>query len=507
MKTANRVFLNTGILYAKMLITVGATLYSTRLVLESLGASDYGIYNLVAGVIAMLSFLNIAMTVSTQRYLSFHQGSGNFEMQKKIFVNSWILHIGIGMGVVLILLALVPLLFEGFLNIPIERISTAKGLYYFMVISVFFTIISVPFTASLSAHENMLWIAIVNIIEAFSKLGIAISLFWFIQSDRLIIYGILMAILSLLSFCLYGVYCLKKYPECRYEKNQADKSIIKELGSFAGWNLFGTLAGVSRSQGLSIILNIFLGTTVNAAYGIANQVAAQSGFFSYTMLKAITPQIMKSEGMNDRDRMLRLTMIASKFGFFLVAIIAIPVIFEMPAILKWWLTDVPEYTVIFCTLCLISILANQLTIGLQFAIQATGRIKVYQIIIGGMMLLTLPIGYLLLKFGLAPYFVLISSIAIEIACCFFRVFFLHKKGGMSISDYLKKVILKEIIPLVAIITTCWLITHFIHMEYRFVITTLISAIVFIISIYLFGLCADEKELINNMLSRFIKKRK
>lgn len=505
MQAANRVIFNTGILYAKMLVTMGISLYSTRLVLNALGASDFGIFNLIAGIIAMLSFLNAAMTVSTQRYLSFHQGTGNFEMQKRVFTNSWILHIVIGIFVVVSLLILSPFLFGGFLNIPEERISTAKVIYYFMSISVFFTIISVPFTASLNARENMLWIVVVNIIESFIKLGIALLLFKFIESERLTVYGALMAILSFITFLLYASYCLKNYDECSVKKYRTDKSLIKELGSFAGWNLFGALCTFTRSQGIAVILNIFLGTIINAAYGIANQVAAQLSFFSNTMLRAINPQIMKSEGMNDRKRMLVLSMIASKFGFFLLAFIAIPVIFEMPTVLKLWLKQVPEYTVTFCSLCLISIMANQLTVGLQSAIQATGRIKAYQSVVGGIQLLNLPIAYLFLKSGFPPYSVLVSIVFIEILACILRLLFLKIKAGLSILEYFKRVILKEIIPLLSIIITCWLITRYVSSDYRFLLTGMVSITIFCLSIYFTGLCKDEKMFINQMIKKIFEK--
>jgi O-antigen/teichoic acid export membrane protein len=498
---SKRVIMNTGILYAKMLVTMGISLYSARLVLNALGASDYGIFNLIAGVIAMLSFLNAAMTTSTQRYLSFHQGTCNFEMQKKIFTNSWILHIAIGIIVVILLLAFVPFLFGGFLNIPLDRISTAKTVYYFMSVSVFFTIISVPFTASLNAHENMLWIAIVNIIESIFKLGIALSLLWFIQPERLAVYGVLMAVLSLTIFLIYAAYCLKRYNECSVKNYQIDKPLIKELGGFAGWNLFGAACSVGQTQGLAIILNSFFGTIINAAYGIAVQVSGQLQFFSQTMLRALNPQIMKSEGMNDRQRMLRLSMMASKFGFFLSAFIAIPCIFEMPAILKIWLKEVPEYTVIFCSLILISTLTNQLTIGLQSAIQATGKIKIYQSVVGSILLLNLPVAYILLKTGFPPYSVLGSAITIELMACCFRLLFLKIQTQMSITKYLERVILKAMIPLTSIIVACCLITNNFSFEYRFVVTCVISATIFVISIYFTGMCRDEKMLLKNMLKK------
>jgi len=506
MTAANRVILNTGILYAKMLITMGISLFSTRLVLNALGASDYGIFNLIAGVIAMLSFLNAAMTTSTQRYLSYYQGTKDSEMQKKVFTNSWVLHIAIGVFVVLLLVSIVPFLFGGFLNIPDDRLSTAKAIYYFMSASVFFAIISVPFSASINAHENMLWIAIVNIIESCLKLGIALSLFWFIQPERLEVYGILMAVLSVITFLLYAGYCLKKFNECSVKKYQIDKPLLRELGSFAGWNSFGVLSlYLGRSQGIAVLLNIFFGTVVNAAYGIAHQIAAQSNLFSVTMLRAINPQIMKSEGMGERQRMLRLSMMASKFGFFLLAFIAIPCIFEMPAILKIWLKNVPENAVIFCSMVLVAKMIDQLTIGLQSAIQATGKIKAYQSIVGCIFIFNLPVAYILLKTGFPAYSVLISVICVECIAGLFRLFYLKKNAGLSIREYFKRVFLKEVIPILATVLTCMIITNYIDFEFRFFLTGFISLVVFTGSIYLTGLCADERFLVNNLLKKIIKR--
>ncbi|MDR2955362.1 MAG: hypothetical protein LBV43_09795 [Prevotella sp.] len=506
MNAANKVALNTIILYAKMLVTMGISLYSTRLVLNALGATDYGIFNLIAGVIAMLSFLNAAMTVSTQRYLSYHQGTGDFEMQKKVFTNSWILHIIIGIIVVGLLLSLIPFLFDGFLNIPIDRVSVAKTLYYFMSIAVFFSIVSVPFTASLNAHENMLWIAIVNIIESMIKLGIALSLVWFIQSERLTIYGISMAGLGFVTFLLYASYCIKRYNECSISNYQMDKPLLKELGSYAGWSLGGALSYNVRMQGIAVIFNVFFNTIINAAFGIAIQVFGQISFLSVALLRAFNPQIVKSEGMNDRQRMMRLSMMASKFGFFLVAIIAIPCIFEMSSVLKFWLKNVPEYTEMFCSLILIALLINQLTVGLQTAAHAIGKIKYYQIIISFIYLLNLPFTYILLKAKFPINSVLICFIFIELSACFFRVFYLKKIAKLSIKEYLNKVVLWVVIPSFVSILICKIIVTYLSIEYRFVFTIIASAIAFTISIYFIGLSKDEKLLINEMIRRVIGKR-
>ncbi|MBX2921983.1 MAG: oligosaccharide flippase family protein [Chitinophagaceae bacterium] len=501
MRAANKVALNTGILYGRMLVTMGISLYSTRLVLDALGSTDFGIFSLVAGVIAMLSFLNAAMTTSTQRYLSYHQGKKDVAMQRKVFANSLWLHFLIGGGLVLVLEAIGFFLFDGFLNIPLDRVETAKIIYHFMSATVFFTVLAVPFNGSLTAHENMLWIAIVNIIETLLKLGIAFILFS-ITSDKLLIYGLLTSVISIVCFVLYAVFCFRKYEECSFEALKlVDKKMLRELTSFAGWNLFGSLCALGKVQGLAVLLNLFFGAVVNAAYAIAYQVSSQLNFFSATLLRALNPQIMKSEGANDRKRMLRLSMIASKFCFFLLAFVAIPCIFEMETILAVWLKNVPDYTATFCRLILIGTLTNQLTVGLQSAAQATGKIKFYQIVIGGFSLLNLPLSYLMLYFHFPAYSVLISFILIEAIACTMRLFFLRSLAGLSIKEYFNRVFLKEAIPVLLMVATCYLITIVFEPDYRFLITAFTSVVVCLVGIYFWGLCSDEKYTIHQLLEK------
>lgn len=510
MNAANRVAINTSVLYARMVITTGITLYTTRVVLNALGSTDYGIYNLVAGIVVMLSFLNTTMASSTQRFLSYYQGTDNLSMQKKVFSNSLLLHLVIGIVIVLGLEIAGIFLFHGTLNIPYERLSAAKTIFHFMSATVFFNVIVVPFNGVLIAHENMVWVALVNIIETLLKLAIALILS-IVAFDKLVVYGVLTAAVSVVSFLLYAVYCLKKYDDCSLRGLTArkDSVLLKDLTSFAGWNLFGTLCTIGRTQGLAILLNMFLGAIINAAYGIANQVASQLNFFSATLLRALNPQIMKSEGANDRERMFRLSMMASKFSFFLLAILAIPCCFEMTALLTFWLKNVPENTVEFCQLILIATLINQFTIGLQSAAQAIGDIKRYQIVIGTVLLLNLPIAYVCLKLNFPVYSVIISYAIIECIACILRLFFLKNIGGLSIKDYFLRVILKEIIPIAVVVVSSLLITTYVHHPFRFLITLPVSSILFAITVYLFGLAEDEKMLLNNFAKKlkvkFIKK--
>lgn len=504
MRSAKKVALNTAILYGRMVITIGISLYTTRLVLNVLGAVDYGIYNLVAGVVAMLSFLNAAMTVSTQRYLSYYAGKQDKAMQRKVFTNSMLLHIGVGILIVVCLELAGFVLFDGFLNIPVDKIHDARVVYHFMSVTVFFTIISVPFTASLTARENMLWIALVNIVETLLKLSIALVLV-FIDGKKLIYFGLFTAGISVITFLLYTFFCIRKYPECTF-KNILDKDmpLIRELSAFAGWNLFGALCSVGRVQGLAILLNLFFGTVVNAAYALANQVSAQLNFFSITILRAINPQIMKSEGANDRARMLRLSMIASKFSFFLLALIAVPGIFEMDKILKLWLKNVPQYTVIFCDLILIGALINQLTIGLQSAIQATGKVKMYQIIVGSALLLNLPVAFILLKSGLPSYIVLASYCCMEAVACSLRIYFANRLAGLSVSVYIRDVIFRQLAGVGIGALVYWSVfSNLLNTGY--LVNIFIAFSLLMMSIYFFGISNTEKSMLEQLFRKGLNK--
>jgi|SRR5690606_10468237 len=500
-----RVLSNTGILYAKVLITMGISLYSTRLVLDYLGESDFGIFNLIAGIVAMLLFINAAMATSVQRYLSFHKGTDNFEMQRKVFTNSWILHIVIGLIIVTLLIALSSILFNVFLNIPADRISSAKKVYCFMLMSVFFTIISVPFTAALNARENMFWVAIVLIIESILKLIIALSLSHFSQGERLIWYSLFTTGISICSFFMYALYCVNRYEECNIKTYKIDILLLKELSGYSGWIIAGTFAWTGRIQGMGVILNFFFGTLVNAAYGIAQQVAGMLGFFSASLLRAFDPQIMKSEGMNDRKRMLRLSMMECKFCFFLISFIAIPFIFEMPAILTFWLRNVPDNAVIFCQLILVSTMSNQLTIGIKTAIHSTGRIKLYQILDSIAIFLSVPIAYFLFKQGFPAYWAFLVIVCTDILAALFRLLVLRRITEFSILEFGKRVIIKEIIPISTSILTCWLITNHFVFDYRFIATTVFSIAVFSISIYFTGMCKDEREIIDKGIKGVLAK--
>ncbi|MFT7237022.1 MAG: O-antigen/teichoic acid export membrane protein [Cyclobacteriaceae bacterium] len=502
MKASTKVVLNTVISYVKIGMTMLITLFTTRYALDALGVTDYGLYNLIAGIVALLAFFNSALTVSTQRYLSFNQGMSGISLQKEVFQSSLILHVIIGLVIVGIMELAGLVIFDGFLNIPTDKIDTAIYIYHFLAVSILFTVLATPFTASINAHEELHWIALVNIGEVLIKLGIALTLYY-VEEDRLLVYGILIPSISILIFFIYALIGFKRYQECSLtEFRHINFSKMKEMSAYAGWNLFGSMAGLARSQGIAVMFNLFYGIGINAAYAICIQVELKVRFLSASLMQVLNPQIMKSEGAGDRERMLQLSMMASKFGFFLVAIVSIPMIFEMEEVLGVWLKEIPDFTVVFCQLTLLATLFNQLTVGLQSALQATGRIRKYLSVVGSLILLNLPIAYGLLAYGSAPQTVLVSFVLIELAASLLRIYFINSVANLSYMTFYKRVIRREILPTLASIGVCWGIIINIDLEYRFLLTGFMSTVTFVFFAYFFGLENKEKTVINKLILSF-----
>jgi O-antigen/teichoic acid export membrane protein len=444
MQPAKRIVKNTAFLYGKMLITIFVALYSTRLILSALGAIDYGIYNLIGGIIAMLSFINSGMIVATGRYISFYLGSGDIEKLKQVFSSSVILHAIIGVSIVVLLEIGGFFIFDGVLNIPTDRISTAKIIFQCMIISTFFSINAVPYGASINAHENFFFEAMIGILESFLKLGVAILLIR-AKGDKLVLYGVLIAGLTIAVRITMGTYCHRKYEECRIHiRSHIKIDLLKEMLSFAGWNVFSMFCYVVRTQGLAVVLNMFFGVIINAAYGIANQVSGTLSSFSTNMIRAFLPQIFKSGGSGNNVRMLRLSMLSSKLSMYLLALFAIPVFIEMPFIINLWLKTVPENTIIFCRLILIIGFLQQPTMGLMAAITAVGNIKTYQLVEGLFQFFNLPIALGLIKLGLPAHSVLIGSISLEVINVCIVITFAHKLAGLDLKDFLVNTITRAL---------------------------------------------------------------
>ncbi|MBU2975492.1 MULTISPECIES: hypothetical protein [Zobellia] len=506
MSTAHRVIKNTGFLYAKMAITMFISLYTTRLVLNALGASDFGIFNLVGGAIAMLGFLHAAMSSATQRFMSFYEGKGDKEKQKYIFNVSSVLHFGIAIGLVFILLVAGYFFFNGILNIPPDRVFAAKVIYGSLILSTAFTVMSVPYEAVLNAHENMLYYSIVGILESLLKLTVALIIVYYV-GDKLVLYGILMAVIPFISRTIMQVYCHRKYVECVIApRKYFEKSLMKEMTSFAGWSFLGTTVSMLAYYGQGLVLNMFFGTVVNAAQGVAMQINGQVSVFSNNMMKALNPVIVKSEGANDRDAMHKTLFVGSKISFFLLAIIAIPIIIETPLILKLWLKSVPEYTVIFCRLILVISLIDQLFITLPTAISATGNITKYQISVSLLLLMPLVASIILFKYDFPPYFIYLTFIVQRLVRTFGVVLYYSKHLiGLSRKEYIEKVVFKSLAVIPSLVSGLILVLLLQEGVTRLLVTGTTTITLLVICIWFFGLTEIEKAKIHSIVNLLRKK--
>ncbi|MBO9584157.1 MAG: hypothetical protein J7574_08360 [Flavobacterium sp.] len=506
MQAAKRVIKNTGILYARMAITVFISLYSTRLILTALGVNDFGIFNLVGGAITMLMFLNNAMTGATQRFMSFAEGEGNSEKQKYIFNVSLVLHLLTAILAVLLLEIVGYFLFDYILKIPITRMEAAKFIFHFLVINTFFTIVSVPYDAVINAHENMLLVAILGIAETFIKLGIAIYISY-VSSDKLIIYGFLIALLSVLLLVIRQIYCHYKYKEVIINiRKYFNKSLFKEMTFFAGWSLFGCSSSMIGSYGQGILLNMFFGTAVNAAQGISIQINGQLGAFASTMLKALNPMISKSEGAGNRELMLEAAMRGSKISFFLLMFFVIPAFIEMPFIFKLWLKNIPEFAIVFCRLFLIKSLIDQIFITLISIIAAVGNIRKYEVIVSVLYILPLILSFFAFQFGLPPYFLYIITIFFSIITGVFNVYYSKVYCDLPVSFFYRQIVLPSVLVLLGVFASS--IIPFLFLPeglVRLILVVLISIGTFFPIVWFVGLTSSEKTNISLMLKNVLKK--
>ena len=490
--TTKRIAKNTLMLYFRQILIMIVSLYTVRVVLNTLGAEDYGIYNVVAGVVTMFSFLSSSMATASQRYFSFALGKNDSEQLKKYFSMSFTIYCLIAL-IVLILAETVGLWFVvNKLVVPMERKVAAFWIYQSSVFSMIFTILTAPFMASIIAHEDMNIYAYVSIIEVVLKLGIVFLLPLF-AIDKLIFYGLLMAAVVFINTTIYRTICVKKYVECKFSFFW-EKDLFKELVSYTGWNMFGAAVGVFKYQVVNIILNQFFNPIVNTARGIAQQVNSAVNSFAQNFSTAVRPQIIKTYATGEKERMLQLMFRSCKATFLLMYVFALPLILEMPYVLKIWLKNVPEYAVLFTILALVDALIDTISYPLMAAAQATGKIKLYQSVVGGVLLLNAPIAFVVLTFGTAPYSVFIVSISITFIAFIVRLFILKRLIDFSFWQFIGKVFL----PVVFCALISFVIPYFVRnmMNSSFIrlcITVVVSVICVALSGYFVALSKNEKQ--------------
>jgi O-antigen/teichoic acid export membrane protein len=506
MQAVNIVAKNTIILYIRLLITMFVSLYSTRLVLEALGATDFGIFSLVAGMIAMLTFLNAAMTSASQRFMSFAHGEGDSQKQKTIFNVSIRLHLFIGLILIIVLEIAGYFFFNGILKIESNRIDTAKFVYHFMVLSTFFTVISVPYDAVINARENMLFVAVLGVIEAILKLSIAFIITYTLY-DKLLVYSLLMACLALIILIIRFIYCRVKYQEAKIILGNYYKvPLFKEMTSFAGWSFLGYSSGMLAYYGQGLVLNHFFGTKVNAAQGVAVQIRGQLGVFSSVLMKALNPMLAKSEGSGNRDLLLKATISGAKISSLLLVIFYVPVLIELPAILNFWLTIVPEYTIIFCRILLCYTLIEQMFIPLETAIAAEGNIKRYQQISSIIHFIPIFFAFIFFVLNKEPYFLYISFFAGVLLRSTNTLFFAKLRLSQSILKYLYDVVFKVLVVFILGVLITKFSTYFILSNFVRVLSVVaLSLCLFMFNAYFIGLNKIEKQKLLEFKKIILKK--
>lgn len=483
-----RIAKNTLLLYSRSILLILISLYTSRAILEVLGVTDYGIYNLIGGIVTMFSMLSGSMATASQRFITYALGEKNSDV-KKVFSTSLTLHLILGIVLVVALGIGGSFFIYNGLNIPTERLFAANSVLYCSIFTFFINVISIPYNALIIAHERMSAFAYISILDAMMKL-VAVFVLWIIPADKLIVYAVLVSCISLVQRFIYSSYCKKHFQESRNIRYQIDDTYFKKMFSFAGWNLWGSGSAVLRNQGIDILLNLFFGVTVNAAKGICNQVQNAIYQFVTNFQLAIVPQLTKSIAQKELGRAHELIFQGGRFSFYLLTILSIPVLVSTPQLLSIWLVEVPEYTVEFVRWTIIYLLWDCLSRCLINAIQAQGDIKSYQIIVGGSKLLALPLAYVILKMGGSPVTGIWVNIVLELVCISERLYFTYKKVGLSPLDYIKYVILKCWVVFGLSISLPILYSLFINKSALYVIP--VALIISMASIYLFGFQKAER---------------
>ena len=479
------------------------SLYTSRVILNVLGVSDFGIYTVVGGVVFLFTFISGSMAGATQRFLAFELGTDNRIRLKQVLNSSVIIHLLLALSLLVLAETIGFWLFVEYINIPEERMRAASYVYHFSVITFFVTIVTVPYKALIIAHEDMGIFALMGVVETVLKLAIVYLLF-FVTWDKLIVYAALVLLVTFLIGVMQFIYCRSKYEECRFEWC-SNRLLYSKLLTFSGWQIFGSLAFVLSSQGINILLNLFFGPIINSARGIAFQVDGAINSFVTNFQMAVNPQLIKAYASSERNYMTELLIYSSKYSFFLLFLLSLPVLLESDFILALWLKEVPPYSSVFLRLVILSSLVGCLSGSLMTVASATGRIKWYQIIVGGLLLLNLPESYILLKLGFPVYVPFVVVIINSFIALFSRIELLHRMVGLSRYDFVVKVLLVVLlVGGMATIFPCFLRLGMTEGWVRFLCILVMSVLSTCMAVYFIGLNETERDILKNKTRTFVK---
>lgn len=498
MNASNRIIVNTLAQYVRTILNMLLSLYSARLVLHILGIPDYGIYMLVAGVVEMLSFLTNSLVGSTQRFLSVYQGRGDMGRLRDVFGNSLLLHILLGLLVLVVLECLTPFLFSGFLNIPADKVGAAKTIYQMVVVMVYVSFIAAPYRALLVSRENIVYTSVIDVCAGVLKV-ILVTLLAYVQSDRLVAYGWIMVSIMGFNLMSFAVYCHMKYEECTVPRLRGfSMAYLKELMGFTGWVTYSTSCIAFRNQGLSVILNKWMDTTVNAAYGFGMQISGMVSFVSLSLGNAIAPQTMAARGAGNMHKMWLLAEVHSKFAYLLLAMVGIPTIFSMHSLLGLWLGTVPPYTALFADMFMVMQIVDMLTTGLGVVKNALGNIRTYSLVIYTPKILLLPLCWYSLHLGMPLWTIAAIFVMVEFLCMLLRLVLLRDAEGFAPGRYCRNVMLRVVVPTVVCIACCMVAVSLPVFRGSFLLTYALSMPAFLLAVYCCSLTEAEKDKVKSI---------
>lgn len=499
-----RIAKNTLMLYVRMLVLMLVGLYTSRVVLEALGEDDMGIYSVVGGVVAMFTIISGALNSAVSRFITFEMGKGEKAQLNKVYSTAVTIQLILGAIVVILAEPIGIWFINNEMTIDQARIPEAVMVLHFSLAAFVVNLMSVPQMASITAHEKMSAYAYIGILDAFLRLGTAL-LIMNSSGDRLVQYAALMMVTVILVRIAYGVYCRRNFEECRY-RPVFDRPLIREMFSFAGWNFVGVASGVLRDQGGNILVNLFsgaAGTAVNAARGMAVQLNGAVQGFVTNFMTAVNPQITKSYAAGEYSYMFTLVRKSSRMSFYLLLMLVMPLILNTEVVLGVWLKDVPAHTTLFVQLFLVFALSESLSNPMITAMLATGRIRNYQLVVGGIQLLNIPISYICLKMGAIPEVTVMVAIGLSQICLWARLIMLSRATGFPIGDFVSKVYVKSlfvVLPCAAVVPVLFELvkpTGLWGAVYSAVISVVWTGTV----IYMIGMDTSERNMVKGLLKK------
>lgn len=500
-----RIAKNTLFLYVRMILSIIVSFYTVKVVWRVLGVDNYGIYGLVGGIVIMFAFLNSAMVASSQRFISFELGRKNANNLNKVFCISVTVHFLLAIGIILLAETAGLWLLNAKLNIPASRMYAANWVYQCSVLGFAINVVSVPYNACIVAHEHMKAYGYLGILEVMLKLLI-VFLLLIIPYDKLITYSLLVLGVSILMRLLYGIYCSRHFSECKYHY-VTDHHLMRDMFSFAGWSFIGNLGFSVRDQGLNIVLNLFFNVAVNGAKVVATQIGGVISGFSQSFQMAINPQITKRYAAGEIESMKSLIFSGCKYSAMLMMIVVIPLYFACNQVLSLWLDEVAPYTVGFLRLILIMLLFDSMTSPITTALQATGRIKWFQITVSIIMVSTIPFAWVWLKVEANPYIILYVSIITTVIALIARLLLLKKELGFPLTDFFTKVLSRAVfVCLSSAAIVWWIYSKLPNSFFHLVMFAILSVLAIIFISYMFGLNNQERgivlQLVKKRISRF-----